>query len=172
LETERPAEEDFARNSGLTDGKRESDEGSSERCAGIDVAKKVLNVCAMTGPADAEPTVELRLFGSFNAELNKLREWLIETECTHVVMESTGSYWKPVYAVLEESGIKVLVVNGEDVKARRGHKTDWNDCQLRLVAPLNRASPARPSRAIPTEGGAARVQFQTWLVSLSCYGQA
>jgi transposase len=101
-----------------------------ERCAGIDLAKKALNVCLMTGAADQEPEVELRLFGSFNGELNKLREWLIETECTHVVMESTGSYWKPVYAALEGSGIEVILANGEDVKARRGHKTDWKDCQF------------------------------------------
>ena len=101
-----------------------------ERCAGIDVAKDVLNVCVMTGAADLEPEVELRLFGTFNAELDKLREWLVETGCTHVVMESTGSYWKPVYAALEGSGIKVILANGEDVKARRGHKTDWKDCQF------------------------------------------
>ena len=101
-----------------------------ERCAGIDVAKKVLNVCVMTGAAELEPKVELRKFGTFNAELNRLRQWLLESSCTHVVMESTGSYWKPVYAVLEDSGIKVILANGEDVKARRGHKTDWNDCQF------------------------------------------
>jgi transposase len=101
-----------------------------ERCAGIDVGKTVLNVCVMTGPADLEPEVELGKFGTFNAELNRLRQWLLETGCTHVVMESTGSYWKPVYAALESSGIKVILANGEDVKARRGHKTDWNDCQF------------------------------------------
>ncbi len=60
-----------------------------------------------------------------------------------MVMESTGSYWKPVYAVLEESGIRVLVANGEDVKARRGHKTDWNDCQF--LANLLRHGMIRPS---------------------------
>jgi transposase len=101
-----------------------------ERCAGIDVSKKTLNVCVMTGAADQEPAVELRLFGTYNAELDKLRQWLLETGCTHVVMESTGSYWKPVYAALEGSGIKVILANGEDVKARRGHKTDWKDCQF------------------------------------------
>jgi transposase len=101
-----------------------------ERCAGIDVAKKTLNVCVLTGAADQEPAAELRLFGTFNAELDKLREWLLESGCTHVVMESTGSYWKPVYAALEGSSIKVILANGEDVKARRGHKTDWKDCQF------------------------------------------
>src|SRR5271167_3785796 len=101
-----------------------------ERCAGIDVAKKTLNVCVMTGAADREPEIELRLFGTFNAEMEKLAGWLRNAGCTHAVMESTGSYWKPVYAVLEESGIQVILANGEDVKARRGHKTDWKDCQF------------------------------------------
>jgi transposase len=101
-----------------------------ERCAAIDLAKKALNVCLMTGAADQEPQVELRLYGTFNAELDKLRQWLLETRVTHVVMESTGSYWKPVYAALEGSGIEVILANGEDVKARRGHKTDWKDCQF------------------------------------------
>jgi transposase len=101
-----------------------------ERCAGIDVGKEVLNVCVLTGPADQDPQAELREFLTFNAELDKLRKWLLETGCTQAVMESTGSYWKPVYAALEDSGVGVILANGEDVKARRGHKTDWNDCQF------------------------------------------
>jgi transposase len=74
--------------------------------------------------------VELREFVSFNDGLERLRQWLIETGCTHVAMESTGSYWKPVYAALEDSEVIVILANGEDVKGRRGHKTDWNDCQF------------------------------------------
>jgi transposase len=114
-----------------------------ERCAGIDIAKDVLNVCVMVGPASEEPAVELGKFGTFNAELNRLRTWLLENGCTHVVMESTGSYWKPIYAVLEDSDLKVILANGEDVKARRGHKTDWNDCQF--LASLLRHGMVRPS---------------------------
>jgi|SRR5215469_170300 len=101
-----------------------------ERCAGIDVAKKLLNVCVLSGPADQDPEAELGLFGTFNADLDRLRNWLLEKGCQQVVMESTGSYWKPVYAALEGSGIEVNLANGEDVKARRGHKTDWDDCQF------------------------------------------
>lgn len=114
-----------------------------ERCAGIDVAKQRLNVCVLTGAADQEPGAKLGLFGSFNADLGRLRQWLLESGCTHVVMESTGSYWKPVYAALEDSGLVVLVANGEDVKARRGHKTDWQDCQF--LANLLRHGMIRPS---------------------------
>ena len=120
-----------------------------ERCAGIDVSKKTLNVCVLTGPADEEPEAELGLFGTFNAELDRLKNWLLEKGCQQVVMESTGSYWKPVYAVLEGNGIEVKVANGEDVKARRGHKTDWEDCQF--LANLLRHGMIRSS-FIPPQG--------------------
>lgn len=99
-----------------------------ERCAGIDVGKKFLTVCVMTGAAEAEPAIKTRQFGTFYADLEELRKWLSEEQCTHVVMESTGSYWKPVFNVLESS-IEILLANGQDVKGRKGHKTDWNDCR-------------------------------------------
>ena len=114
-----------------------------ERCAGIDVSKKILNVCALTGAADQEPEAELKMCGTYNAELDQRRQWLLERGCTHVVMESTGSYWKPVYAALEGSPIQVLLANGEDVKERRGHKSDWDDCQF--LAHLLRHDMIRPS---------------------------
>jgi transposase len=119
-----------------------------ERCAGIDVGKSMLNVCVLTGAADQEPEAELRKFATFNSDLARLREWLLSADFTHVVMESTGSYWKPVYAALEGSGIEVILANGEDVKARRGHKTDWNDC--RWLAELLRHGMVRAS-FIPPE---------------------
>ena len=99
-----------------------------ERCAGIDVGKTFLTVCLLTGPADGEPKVEMRKVGTFHAELEALRRWLSDEHCTHVVMESTGSYWKPVFSVLETS-VTVILANGQDVKGRKGHKTDWNDCR-------------------------------------------
>jgi transposase len=99
-----------------------------ERCAGIDVGKTFLTVCLLTGPADGEPKVETRKFGTFHADLEVLRLWLTEEQCTRVVMESTGCYWKPVFNILEES-VAVCLTNGQDVKNRKGHKTDWNDCR-------------------------------------------
>jgi hypothetical protein len=92
-----------------------------ERCAGIDVGKKVLAVCIMTGAADAEPEIQQREFSTFNRELNQLRNWLAENGCTHVVMESTGSYWRPVLEILEDS-VTVILANPEQVKSRRGHR--------------------------------------------------
>jgi transposase len=97
-----------------------------ERCAGIDVHKKILAVCLMIGPLEGEPRVERRLFGTHRGELERLREWLEEEQITHVVMESTGSYWKPVFNVLEDT-VKVYLANPHEVKNRRGHKTDDKD---------------------------------------------
>jgi transposase len=96
----------------------------------------------MIGPLDQEPRTEIGTFGTTNADLERLRQWLIANGCTHVVMESTGSYWKPVFNVLEES-VTVLVANAEDVKGRRGHKTDPNDS--RWLAHLLRHGLIRPS---------------------------
>jgi transposase len=97
-----------------------------ERCAGIDVGKKWLSVCLMVGPLNGEPRVERRRFGVNIADLRQLRDWLCREAVTHVVMESTGSYWKPVFNVLEDV-VKVYLANPYEVKNRKGHKTDDKD---------------------------------------------
>jgi transposase len=97
-----------------------------ERCAGIDVAKKFVMVCVMTGPVDQKPVEEVRRFGTNVKELERLRGWLQENRCTDVVMESTGSYWKPVFNILEGT-VNVILANPEQVKGLRGKKTDPKD---------------------------------------------
>ena len=97
-----------------------------ENCAGIDVGKKFLAVCVLSGPADRKPAEEVRRFGTSVKELERLRAWLMEKKCTEAVMESTGSYWKPVFNILEGS-LKIILANPEQVKALRGKKTDPND---------------------------------------------
>src|SRR5437667_4938538 len=97
-----------------------------ENCAGIDVGKKFLAVCVLTGPADRKPAAEVRRIGTSVKELERLRAWLVETKCTEAVMESTGSYWKPVFNILEGS-LKIILANPEQVKALKGKKTDPND---------------------------------------------
>jgi transposase len=97
-----------------------------ERCAGIDVGKKFLAVCVLIGLANQKPVGEVRRFGTDVKELERLRTWLLESGCTEVVMESTGSYWKPVFNILEGS-LKIILANPEQVKALRGKKTDPND---------------------------------------------
>lgn len=97
-----------------------------ERCAGIDVGKKFLAVCVLIGPLEGEPRVQRRRYGTTVAELEQLRDWLRSEGVTHVVMESTGSYWKPVFNILEDE-LKVYLANPQEVKARKGHKTDDKD---------------------------------------------
>lgn len=117
-----------------------------ERCAGIDVGKEQLDVHVMVGPLAGEPRCEYRQFGTVNAELRRLRQWLEAAGVTHVVMESTGSYWKPVFNVLEE-GFKVYLANPQEVKNRKGHKTDKQDSWW--LAHLLRHAMIRPSFVPP-----------------------
>lgn len=117
-----------------------------ERCAGIDVGKKFVVVCVMTGKASDPAEAQLRKFGTIRAELQRLREWLKSEGCTHVVMESTGCYWKPVLNVLEddpEYQLQVVLANPQQVKAVTGHKTDPHDA--RWLAHLLRHAMIRPS---------------------------
>jgi transposase len=117
-----------------------------ERCAGIDVGKKFLAVCVMTGPANGEAQAEVRKFGTVRHELEALRKWLQSEGCTHAVMESTGVYWKPVLNVLEDDPqyrLKIILANPQQVKAVTGHKTDPHDA--RWLAHLLRHGMIRPS---------------------------
>ena len=117
-----------------------------ERCAGIDVGKKFLAVCVMTGPANGEANAEVRKFGTVRHELESLRKWLQSEGCTHVVMESTGVSWKPVLNVLEDDpqyALKIILANPQQVKAVTGHKTDPHDA--RWLAHLLRHGMIRPS---------------------------
>src|SRR5207247_2939880 len=95
-------------------------------CAGIDVGKKFLAVCVLIGLANRKPVGEVRRFGTTVKELERLRAWLMEKKCTEAVMESTGSYWKPVFNILEGS-LKIILANPQQLKAQRGKKTDPND---------------------------------------------
>jgi len=117
-----------------------------ERCAGIDVGKERLAVTIMVGPLAGEPRVEFREFGTVTAELEGLRQWLQAEGITHVVMESTGSYWKPVFNVLEDS-VRVYLANPQEVKNRKGHKTDKQDSWW--LAHLLRHAMLRPSFVPP-----------------------
>jgi transposase len=113
-----------------------------ERCAGIDVGKSFLVCCVAVGAAQDEAVMETRKFGTIVSELKKLKAWLEECACTHVAMESTGIYWRPVFNLLEEQ-FEVVLANSQEVKNRRGHKTDWKDSQW--LAHLLRHGMIRPS---------------------------
>jgi transposase len=92
-----------------------------ERCAGLDVHKKTVVACVLT-PAGPET----RTFATMTADLLALADWLLACGCTHVAIESTGDYWKPVFNILE-STCEVILVNAQHVKAVPGRKTDIKD---------------------------------------------
>jgi len=108
--------------------------GSSEmeilyaRCAGFDVHKKTVKVCLLLRQADGQLHKELRTYGTTTQELFTLSDWLKEQGCTHVAMEGTGVYWKPVYNLLE-GNFSLLVVNAQHIKTVPGRKTDVKDAE-------------------------------------------
>ena len=94
------------------------------RCAGLDVHKKTVVACVITPEAK-----ETRTFGTMTRDLTALADWLAVHRVTHVAMESTGVFWKPVYNLLEETELTVLVVNAQHIKAVPGRKTDVGDAE-------------------------------------------
>jgi transposase len=99
-------------------------------CAGIDVHQNGLSVCVLRpGPtATAAPRSEIRQFGTKTGDLLALADWLEQMQVTHVAMESTGVYWKPVWNILE-SQFTVILANAQHIKNVPGRKTDTADCQ-------------------------------------------
>lgn len=108
-----------------------------ERCCGLDVHKKTVVACVVTPDGR-----EVRTFGTMTRDLLELADWLEAAGCTHVAMESTGSYWKPVYNILEGS-FTLLVVNAQHIKAVPGRKTDVKDAEW--IADLLRHGLLQPS---------------------------
>lgn len=99
-----------------------------ERAAGLDVHKKTITACVRVPGATRERVQDVQTFGTTAAQLLALRDWLAAHDVTHVAMESTGVYWKPVYYVLEER-FACLLVNAAHVKQVPGRKTDVRDCE-------------------------------------------
>lgn len=99
-----------------------------ERCCGLDVHKEVVVACRRTPGGRGGRKSEVRTFGTTTKDLLELCDWLLEARCTHVAMESTGVYWKPVFNILE-SVCEVMLVNAQHIKAVPGRKTDVKDCE-------------------------------------------
>lgn len=127
------------------------------RCAGLDVHKKTIVACLLTPGPRGQATKTVRTFSTMTADLLMLREWLNAAGCTHVAMESTEVYWRPIWNVLEGSFI-LLLVNAQHMKAVPGRKTDVKEAQW--IAELlqhglldlqfcPRAGPTGTSRADP-----------------------
>jgi transposase len=95
-----------------------------ERCAGIDVHKRIITVCLRIGRK-----TQVREFGTLTCELREMAAWLKENDVQMTAMESTGSYWKPLYNTFEQEGIPAMVVNAGHMKTVPGRKTDVKDAE-------------------------------------------
>jgi len=99
-----------------------------ERCAGLDVHKLTVVASLILTSATGTDSREVRTFATTTAGLLALTDWLASHEVSHVAMESTGVYWRPVFNVLEGS-FEVILVNAQHMKAVPGHKTDIKDSE-------------------------------------------
>src|SRR5689334_812649 len=102
-----------------------------ERCGGLDVHKETVAACVRVGGRSGKAEKYVQTFGTTVGDLLVLRDWLAAHGVTHVAMESTGVYWKPVFYALE-SDFTCLLVNAAHIKQVPGRKTDVKDwCGLR-----------------------------------------
>jgi len=98
------------------------------RCAGFDVHKKSVAVCVRLLDTETKLQKQVRTFGTMTRDLVALGEWLAGLGVTHVAMESTGVFWKPVYNLLE-GRFQILLCNAQHIKQVPGRKTDVKDCE-------------------------------------------
>ena len=113
-----------------------------ERCAGLDVPKRTVVACVLLTQPDGTVQREVRTFATMTAELLALADWLGGQRVTHVALESTGVFWKPVFHLLEDECTMVLV-NPQHIKAVPGRKTDVKDAEW--LADLLRHGLLQPS---------------------------
>ncbi len=99
-----------------------------ERGAGLDVHKQTVVACVMVPGPTGMPHKEVRSFGTMTDALLELADWLAAQDVTHVAMESTGVYWKPVWNLLEDR-FHLLLANAQHIKAVPGRKTDVRDAE-------------------------------------------
>jgi transposase len=96
------------------------------RCCGLDVHKETVVACVRL-VIDGKAVKEIRTFSTTTAGLLELSEWLTKTDCTHVAMESTGVYWKPVWHILSDGDFELVLANAAHIKNVPGRKTDVKD---------------------------------------------
>jgi transposase len=118
-------------------------------CCGVDVHKKAIVATIVRTGKDNVAIYDQRSFGTLNCELHELRDWLLENGCRHVCMESTGKYWIPLFNVLEEHMVEVVVTHPKYVRAIKGKKTDRRDSKW--IADLYRHDMVRSSFIPPKD---------------------
>src|SRR5438874_1060260 len=118
------------------------------RCSGLDIHKRTVVACLLLLDESGQKKQKKREFGTFRSDLISLMRWLFVHKLTHVAMESTGVYWKPVWNVLEGK-FTILLVNPQHMKALPGRKTDQKDSEW--IADLLQHGLLRPSFVPPRE---------------------
>jgi transposase len=113
-----------------------------ERCCGLDIHKRSVVACVISSASAGKPTKVIHTFGTMAEDLLGLADWLGSEQVTHVAMESTGVYWKPVWNLLE-GRFELLLANAQHIKSVPGRKTDVRDCEW--IADLLRHSLLRAS---------------------------
>jgi transposase len=97
-------------------------------CCGLDVHKKLIVACLISLNAAGERQKEIRCFTTMTKDILALADWLATAGCTHVALESTGVYWKPIWNLLEGQ-FEVLPFGAQHIKAVPGRKTDSKDAE-------------------------------------------
>jgi transposase len=133
------------------------------RCCGLDIHKKFVVACLMVTAADGQVERTVRSFSTLTDDLLALSDWLRDAGCTHVAMESTSTYWRPIYNLLEGQ-FEVLVANAYHIKQVPGRKTDVKDAEW--IADLLRHGLLRGSFIPPAEQRRLRdlTRYRTHLV--------
>lgn len=121
-------------------------------CCGLDVHKRIIQACLRCLGPDGRIRLEIRSFGTMTQDILEMADWLAAEGVTHVAMESTGVFWKPIYNLLE-GRFNLALVNARHVKNVPGRKTDVKDCQwlaqLLQCGLLNSSFiPPRPQREL------------------------
>jgi transposase len=117
------------------------------RCCGLDVHKATISACIRVVQEDGQVDIRSRTFSSFTTDLVRLKVWLTASRVTHVAMESTGVYWKPVWNVLEPGRFELMLVNPQHFHGLPGRKTDRKDSEW--LAELLSCGLLRPSFVPP-----------------------
>jgi len=100
------------------------------RAAGLDIHKKFVMACIrLTDPTTGQARESVKRFGTMTDDLQSLLKWLQEAGVTHVAMESTGVLWKPLWNVLDDQRLELVLANPQELRQVPGRKTDVRDCQ-------------------------------------------
>jgi transposase len=100
-----------------------------ERCCGLDVHKRTVVACVLTTRADGSVERQVRTFKTMTSDLLQLSDWLSGLGVSHIALESTGVYWRPVFNILEDDERTLLLVNPQHMRAVPGKKTDVRDSE-------------------------------------------